>query len=244
MAEHDRTVDRQRGWAQAIAFFSCFGIIPSILFEFVGVALLLILIAPISVITFFILRKMDVPNRIRVSVLPMLIILREDADLNATLHLRADLRGATVADKQVGQEEVLIDTSVRRVAQTRFCDAWLRGSVRLCDGSQLKWEVSDLVKQRRIRKSSVGRTKFKTKYKRKTRIDVTLIARRDRYQVDAPSTGDGPKLKKQDERKSVLRYRRAFASKASPDNAFDFNGFMLTISTVHQCLKPLGARHG
>ena len=174
----------------------------------------------------------------------MLIILREDADPDAILHLKADLRGARLSEKQIGQEQILVDTRTRRVAQTRFCDTWLHGSIRLCDGTQFKWEVSELVKQRKIRRSRGSKTKLKTKYKHKTQIGVTLIARRDRYQVDVPPTADGPQLKKQDERKSVLRYRRTFASETSPDNAFDFNGFMLTISTVYRCLKPLGARHG
>ena len=239
MAEQDETIDWQKKWAKRGMVWSLVALFFSLFLSLIEFTLPLMLIVLLVSIAFLILRRMDVPNRLKVTILPMLMILREDAAPKGKLRLRVDLTGAERDAKQL-DEETLIDTSRKRVVQTRFFDPWLQGSLLLCDGTQLKWEVSEVLRRRKIRKSTVRKTKFKTKYKVKTQVDLSLTVKRDRYQVETSSKPGSPQLKKQGERKSVLRYRRGLAISTNPDEEFDLNGFLYTISTAYQCLKPLG----
>ena len=239
MAEQDQVVGRQKKWAKRGMVWGVIALFSSLFLGLIKLALPLLLIVPIISIAFLVLRRMDVPRRLSVTILPLLIILREDADPRGKLRLRVDFTGAERDLKQL-DEETLIDTSRKRVVQTRFLDPWLQGDLLLCDGTQLQWEVSDVLRRRKIRKSTVRKTKFKTKYKVKTHVNLSLTVRRDRYHVETSSAPGTPQLKKQGERKSVLRYRRDLTEGTNPSEDFDLNGFLYTISTAYQCLKPLG----
>ena len=239
MADQDQSGDRMRGWATRAMILCFVGLFISFFVGSIDVALILILLAPILVVIYFLLNRLDVPNRLRDSVLPLLTILREDASPKGTLYLKVDLNGPEKKTKHLKESES--KGASRKVVETYFKDPWLQGRILFCDGNLLKWEVTDLVRRRKVRKTNYrGKTKTKTKYKIKTRLDVSLGVRRDRYQIQVNSAPEAPLIKKESERKSVLRHRRYLAEGSSPNEGLDLSGFLYTISMTYKCLKPLG----
>lgn len=243
IAEKDTTVDSQVRWTFNIMIFGFIGFFVAVFTDLVAIAALLLVVVPIATIFFLIVRKMDVPNRIREVVLPLLVILREDAHPDAPLWLNVDLTKYDRADKQVGKAEVTVDTPARRVEQTRFYNGWFHGRLRLCDGSLLKLELADLVKRRNVRRvtRTPGRTstKHKTKHKVKTRVNISLAVRNNRYRFNPSDAPGAPKLKQQSDRKSILQYRRDLSESRWFTEEVDLGEVCYSISLLYQSLTPL-----
>lgn len=120
-------------------------------------------------------------------VAPLLRVLAEDAKAGAPLGLRADLRGSELPEKIVRAGR-LPDTGRRlRIDETLYLDRWLTLDGRLDDGTRVSIEVTDRLRHRKIRRSSGGKTKWKTKEKRSRRIDVEVAAKAETHDLLVPS---------------------------------------------------------
>lgn len=149
------------------------------------------------------LGRVDIPNTMRTFVLPFLTLLRADTGNRAPLTLSLDLRGCTDESKIVRREE-----PEARTTYTFYVDPWLAGSIRLVDGSILRFRITDHVRERRrSRTNARGKTKTKTKYKIKRRIDLQLGLRNEVYNVKSPD-GGAVRAERDDPKRTVLRTRR------------------------------------
>jgi uncharacterized membrane protein YkoI len=76
----------------------------------------------------------------------------------------------------------------------------------LVDGSKLWWSVSDTIRERKkTKRNPRGKYKTKTKYSKKTEVDVELGLRRKLYELDA-ATADGEVTS--DQKRSTVRVSR------------------------------------
>jgi hypothetical protein len=133
-------------------------------------------------------KKHDIPDGLRLLVMPLLPILREDHDPHAPLALRLDMTGAQSRAKLARNSEPYRKGAYYHVVDSFYDDAWLQGTAQFADGAQVTFAVTDHVRSsRKTKKSASGRTKRKTKAKKKTEIEVTVSLPASNY--DAGGSG-------------------------------------------------------
>jgi hypothetical protein len=139
-------------------------------------------------------RKHDVPDALRSFVLPLLPILREDHDPERPLQLRLDLTGMQQPSKRVRSSEPYKKGAYPKVVDTFYDDPWLEGHAHFADGADVRFSVVDHMRaSEKTKKSASGRTKRKTKRKKKTELSVTLSAPARNYAPAGGASRDVPK---------------------------------------------------
>ncbi|MEC5386189.1 hypothetical protein VVD49_10660 [Uliginosibacterium sp. H3] len=186
IARFDRAGDGLRkalGWLTLISV--PLGLIPAIVTDSPAPLLVWLLSLGLG-ISWWRLRKIDIPSSLDRFLLPWLTLLKEDIQPKSEVVLRLDLRGAEMDNKSLMASDMPrgLPKSPRNCQDTYFRDDWLSGTASLADGAVLRWQISDLVRQRiKTRSNSRGKTKRKTKYKIQRSFDVQLSVRARDYQV-------------------------------------------------------------
>ena len=202
-----RTLTKQLGRIAMFAVIPLFLLLIFALNTSALLALVLVGAVVISVVLGLRLRAVDVPDQLKVTVLPLLTLLREDVPPDEPLDLDLDLRGMT-ADKQTSEESLQPSAGrYPKIIETYIDDPWLTGRVRLADGAHLRFSVEARVRKRRITKrSSSGKIKTKHKHKVKHRIGVRLGVPKKHYVVATPE-GTSPASEEETDIRIALRDR-------------------------------------
>ena len=152
-------------------------------------------------------RKRDVPNALRSFVVPLLPILREDHDPEVPLKLRIDLTGAQQPSKLLRVSDAYKKGAYHKVVDTFYDDPWLKGIAHFADGADLEFTVTDHLRaSSKTKRSASGRTKLKTKRKKKTELNVVLTAPARNYALTSASARDVPKASvKPGENRTVVK---------------------------------------
>jgi hypothetical protein len=183
-------------------------------------------------------RKHEVPNALRSFVLPLLPILREDHDPEQPLELRIDLTGMQQPSKRVRSSEPYKKGAYRKVIDTFYDDPWLEGRAHFADGAEMRFSVVDHMRaSEKTKKSASGRTKHKTKRKKKTELSVTLSAPARNYAAAAGS-GRAPREKvKAGENRTVVKLSGVVAQ-PSVETAPVIGMLLELISAAYERLEP------
>lgn len=151
---------------------------------------------------YFWLRGIDVSNNLRSFVVPVLTLFKEDVDPRHPVHLRLDLGKPTAAHKKTGESAPFAQGVYHKVVDHTYVDPWMDAEAVLVDGTKLSWSVTDRIRERKkTKRNARGKYKSKTKYTKKSDLDVTLTLRTKNYDVaGADVSGDGRKSKVQVEK--------------------------------------------
>jgi len=115
------------------------------------------------------------PGQWTLEVVPLLRVLGEDAKANASIQVRADLRGTKVAGTVVFSGRLKGSGRVRHIDQTSYVHRWLSLAARLHDGTRVSIDVTDKVRHRKVhKKSASGKHKSKEKERWTRRIDIEV----------------------------------------------------------------------
>ena len=118
------------------------------------------------------LSKVDLPNDLRLTVLPWLSVLGEDVKPKSSIFLKLDLRGFKLPEKLVEDPDRGAATAGGNAKI--YLDQWMSGQAELADGARLSWTVESRIHVDVVSRSNArGKTKTKTKYKKKS----TCVAR-------------------------------------------------------------------
>ena len=148
-------------------------------------------------------KKMDLADAPLGFTVPLLPILREDADPAKPLELKLDLRGALVSGKRTGETKPYKKGAYHKVVDTLYEDPWLVGHAEFVDGTALDWTVTDHVRSsKKTKRNPRGKIKTKTKRKKKTSLDVKVVFPAKNYAA-AQATAGGPSAG--DLRKDVIK---------------------------------------
>jgi hypothetical protein len=144
-------------------------------------------------------------------------ILREDCGDQGALHLRLDMRGPMLKEKQTGVSQPYSQGRYYRIVDTHYMDPWCAGGAAFVDDTQVQWIATDYVRsQRKTKRNPRGKVKTKTKNKKRTEIDVTVTFRDKLYDKAQQVAGPDRQLRKDkvkdDESKTVVRVRRTIKS--------------------------------
>ena len=127
-------------------------------------------------------RKMDLSNRLRHFLLPLISLLGDDLKKGRPLHLKADLSRCMIKSKQTGKRDPYDKHPYKNIVETFYQDPWLHWQAVLADGAQLQLDIQENVTvRRRTKKTPRGKHKIKTKKKAKNQVTVRLRLPADRY---------------------------------------------------------------
>jgi hypothetical protein len=139
-------------------------------------------------------KRNNVPDGFRTFALPLIPILREDQDPEHPLELSIDLSGPLQPHKLVSTSPSYKKGAYHRVVDTFYADPWLEGHAHFADGADVRFSVVDHMRaSEKTKKSASGRTKRKTKRKKKTELSVTLSAPARNYAPAGGASRDVPK---------------------------------------------------
>jgi hypothetical protein len=126
------------------------------------------------------LNKVNIPNRMRLFVFPLLRILKEETKPDALISLKADFKAGMTKPYFVKEAKKEIHRG--KVTSSFYDYPILELKTKLADGNGLQIKVSDFARKNAVQKRNLrGKTKFKTKYKIKTDLQVTLTAKDENY---------------------------------------------------------------
>ena len=132
-------------------------------------------------------KKIDLSNNFRQFVLPVLTMFREDFAAGQPVHVKLDLRPPTSPPKKTGESEPYKHGVYYKVVDSTYVDSWMSAEGALSDGSKLSWSITDYIRERKkTKRNPRGKIKSKTKYSKKSYIEVDLGLRKKLYEVAPP----------------------------------------------------------
>ena len=159
----------------------------------VGGATALLLVAVTIALGYFYfwMKKIDISNNFRQFVLPVLSVFREDIDASKPVNLKLDLSSPTDKSKLQSESAPYAAGVYHKVIDSMYRDPWMSADAVLVDGSKLSWSVTDSIRERKkTKRNPRGKYKTKTKYSKKTNLEVTLRMRKKTYDVAAPAEAE------------------------------------------------------
>lgn len=165
----------------------------------------LLVIADIAMAWFVIwLRGIDVSDNLRSFVVPVLALFREDIDPRSPVHLRLDLSKPNAAAKKTGQSDPYKHGVYHKIIDTTYVDPWMSAEALLVDGTKLSWSVTDRIRERKkTKRNARGKYKTKTKYTKKTDLEVQLGLRTKTYAVETAEVSSDGKRSKVEVQRSI-----------------------------------------
>jgi hypothetical protein len=190
LAEFDSYVDSAKNRTRNIAILcgvlSFFSIIASAATAgfLAPLMFLLFLLTAIYIAIYFGLEKVDIPNRMRFLVFPLIRVLQEEMKNEAKLYLKVNFKTGLTKPFETKKVEGKYDSKIKKKVDMAFYDyPVLELKAKLADGTGLAVTIDEVARKNDIRKTNYrGKTKYKTKYKIKTSIEVTLTAKEASYQ--------------------------------------------------------------
>ena len=185
-------------------------------------------------------KRIDVSNNFRQFALPVLTVFREDIDAKHPLHLDVDLSSPTVDAKKQSESAPYKAGVYHKVIDTMYADPWMKAEALLVDGSKLSWSVSDTIRERKkTKRNPRGKYKTKTKYAKKTDVDVELGLKRKLYEVGGPPA-DGEVTS--DDKRSTVRVSRQL--KTDSLDPVDPRALIDLIADVYRSASPVKKEAG
>lgn len=223
LASCDKVADKARtplgctfGLAIVAAIVLCF-VLP-----WPALAVPLVLVVAIVLITgflFFWTRRVDLSNNLREFVLPVLTLFREDIDPRHPFHMKLDLRSPLSKAKKTGESAPYKRGAYHKIIDSTYVDHWMTAEGVLVEGTRLWWSITDSIRERKkTKKNPRGKYKTKTKYTKKTKIEVEVGLQKSSYELQGNA---GDKVKAGDKRNAVqiARRQRADSLDALPPRA-------------------------
>jgi hypothetical protein len=107
------------------------------------------------------------------------------------VHLKLDLASPTAASKKQGEKPPYKDGVYHKVIESTYLDPWMSAEALLVDGTNLSWRVTDSIRERKkTKRNARGKYKTKTKYTKKTDLEVSLRLRKKTYDLTAPAEAE------------------------------------------------------
>ncbi|HWW59847.1 MAG TPA: hypothetical protein VN181_00640 [Thermoanaerobaculia bacterium] len=244
VASYDKVVDKMRkplGCTGCLAFVACLPLFfmfaasdwRATLYGLGFVAVLLI-----AIVAFFGWRwtnKVDLSDNLRGTALPLLNIFREDFARDEPVHVRLDLRPPTDKTKKQSESAPYKHGAYYKIIDTMYADPWMDGEAVLQDGSAMKWSIVDTIRERKkTKKNPRGKIKTKTKYTKKTKIEVSVALRTKTYAI----TPAGDAEIKRGEKKNVVSVSRRIRTAAL--DPIHPTAFVELVADVFKRVRPAG----
>ena len=100
------------------------------------------------------------------------------------MQIKLDLRSATAKEKKTSESPPFAEGAYYKIIESFYVDPWFEGTTVLADHSKLQWSIVDRIRERKkTKRNPRGKIKTKTKYTRKTEVEVKVALPDKRYAV-------------------------------------------------------------
>jgi hypothetical protein len=252
LASYDTQADRMRG--RLIGWMIGIGIVGFILmivgfaiYPVAGAAIAVVVIVALVALypTYRFTKKLDVNRTPLEFIAGVAPILREDTGDDGALHLRLDMRGPIMSEKETGKSQPYSRGRYYRIVDTDYMDPWCAGGAAFVDGTQVQWIATDYVRsQRKTKRNPRGKIKTKTKRKKRTNVDVTVTFPDKLYDKAEGTSGPDRQLRKEKikdegpDSKTVVRLRRTIKS-PTDTTPLDPRHLIDLIAASYERVKPI-----
>ena len=183
-------------------------------------------------------KKHDLPDGLRLLVMPLLPILREDHDPEKGLALQLDMTGAQTPRKLARNSEPYRRGAYYHIVDSYYDDPWFRCRARFADGARVDLAVIDRVRaSKKTKKSASGKTKRKTKAKKKTAIEVTVSLPTNNYDAGGKGRGVPKQSVKAGAKRTVIKTSGVLAQ-PNVDAVPGVNALLELISAAYERVEP------
>jgi hypothetical protein len=210
LATCDAVADKSRtplGCTFALAILAA--VILSVVMPWPALAIPLVLVAAVVCGTgflFFWTRRVDLSNNLRQFVIPVLTLFREDIDSKRPFHVKLDLRPPLSKAKKTGESAPYKHGAYHKVIDSTYVDHWMTAEGVLVEGTRVWWSITDAIRERKkTKKNPRGKYKTKTKYAKKTKIEVEVGLQKKVYALQGNA---GDRVKAGEKRNDVQIQRR------------------------------------
>jgi hypothetical protein len=184
----------------------------------------------------FWLRSIDVSDNLRSFVVPVFALFREDIDPKHPVHLRLDIDNPVAARKKTFESPAYAEGQYYKIIDTSYLDPWMTAEAVLVDGTKLSWSVTDRIRERKkTKRNPRGKIKTKTKYTKKTDVEVSLALRTKTF---APADGEVSR----DGKRSKVEVERSVRSESL--DAIDPRALIDAITEVYRSARVVKKEAG
>ena len=238
---------RNRGFS-----FGCLGLVVA----FIGIILIGFgvgfIVIPIGILIaiggyalYFYLKSYDIPGSILShTLIPMLMILREEMKPNEQIKLRLDLRGFSMPEKLLRTNPEYARGSYHKIVDSFYKDHWMDGDTILADGTRLIWAVEDLVRSsEKNKRNNRGKHKSKTKNKHQSLISLQVGMYNKKYSLPEKikqKTAEGAIRTKDVDKYSWMSLRKLI--KHEGGQTFTPSDFINAIASAYARAIPSGGK--
>ena len=142
------------------------------------------------VVTFFLLRKIDIGNNMRLFIVPMLEHIRKTGSVKKAFSLRMDFSHPVTKERLAESDE-----EENQKPGSIYKHHWMDGNMELKDGVKITWEIEDVVsKKDSSRKNGKDKTNSTGKYQIQHILNMHFSAPKEHFiaiNEDMMETDDG-----------------------------------------------------
>lgn len=188
-------------------------------------------------------RRQPLPPRAREILLPLVKVLSQDVEPDGVIGITADLRGPDAPGKLHPGRPLQPIPPVTKITEEVSWDPWLVVSADLKNGAHLDLTVVDITRIQKLRKrSSSGKTKWKTKRKASQRITVTLTTAKGAVIVP-PAPSPATRFLRVSGRpkgnRALVVAKGKYALPAPAPAGWQLNTIMLAVAEVFRWIPPV-----
>jgi hypothetical protein len=192
--------------------------------------------------------RTTLPPRTDEIIVPLVRVLSQDVDPDGVIGVTADLRGPEEPDKVHPGRQLQPRPPVTKISETISWDPWLVLGADLRNGSHLTVTVVDVGRIHKIRKrSSSGKTKWKTKRKVSQRVAITLKTDKGAVVVAPPPSPATQWLRVSAQPKGsrhVISAKAKYPVPSSPQPGWQLHTLMLATAEVFRWVPAVDDEAG
>ena len=224
-----------------IAFASIFILIDKSNTLLVIIEAIFLPVAIASIVLFFVLKKGDLDNNLRLFIIPFLGVLREEMHNKAKINL--SLSAKNLFDKTyLFDKKQLPPRSNGFVTDTRTISYYkqtpFKGNVTLSDNTDLVFEFINHGQEVNVKKVTSRKTKYKTKYKKAIRLNISLSFPKSTYTLNGAHNTGIPVVISETEQAIKVKGKVVFKGLEKESTA-PLNTSIRAIQQLYKVVKPI-----
>jgi hypothetical protein len=161
-------------------------------------------------------RRFEISGQVSATAYPFITVLKHDVSASEPVRVRLVLSKILDPSKRTEVLGPYKFKAYHKIVDTTYADTWFEGEARLTDGSRLRWSVTDELKVSvRKKHNRRGKTKRKTRYYKRSRIEVRVTLPVKRYRMREVMELPGQTVSvRRDERHWTVNVSRAIKYKS------------------------------
>ncbi len=192
-------------------------------------------------------KRYDLINHLRKFILPILLVLKEDAHAKTPVQLMLDFNKGNTKDKLLDQKDIKDEPPYIRLKEKTYRHQWAEAAIQLNDATNIQWKgYDDLKEVLDTRRRSSGRVKTKRKFKVKHWVDMRIVFQKEMYQLKNKVQAAEIMTETSDKYIFKLKVKQKYRVGRYPDgneNAISTNLFLAAIAQAYQQVEPISGTH-